>query len=320
MESLNLNNLASSLPTSSYANAEKELTNNFRAAALSLTTLYRSSKTASKRAYNAGYAAACHDLLNMIQQGVSTDVDAGREVTIGRIMDYIEARLEAIKAREEEEDEEEERAAKAGPSAPKPKPHSPTLPPTRARDPPVLTAPPTPYTPSTMDSARPYVAPALASPTPAVMPLRPVSAPIQPLPRPSKSRLIPSVNPKDLSSVPLPSSGPVPFSFSPPPVTDVTVPALSAVTPSPDPTPATPPLTMPMKRRREVHISDAGTPVVGAATDGGAGAGSGAGTSRRRTRSWRSAADQAGAQHQQVAGEAMDVEEEGPQRKRVARR
>ena len=69
----------------------------------------------------------------MIQQGVSTDVDAGREVTIGRIMDYIEARLEAIKAREEEEDEEEERAAKAvaGPSVPKAKPSSPTLPPVR---------------------------------------------------------------------------------------------------------------------------------------------------------------------------------------------
>lgn len=99
------------------------------AAALSLTTLYRSSKTASKRAYNAGYSAACHDLLSMIQQGVSTDADPSREVTIGRIMDYIEARLDAIKTREEEEDEEEERAAKgvAGPSVPKPKPASPTL-------------------------------------------------------------------------------------------------------------------------------------------------------------------------------------------------
>ncbi len=95
---------------------------------MSLTTLYRSSKTASKRAYNAGYASACHDLLNMIQQGVSTEADPSREVTIGRIMDYIEARLEAIKAREEEEDEEEERVTKgvAGPSAPKPKPASPT--------------------------------------------------------------------------------------------------------------------------------------------------------------------------------------------------
>ncbi|CDO77108.1 hypothetical protein BN946_scf184592.g4 [Trametes cinnabarina] len=318
MESLNLNNLASSLPTSSYANAEKELTNNFRAAALSLTTLYRSSKTASKRAYNAGYAAACHDLLNMIQQGVSTDVDAGREVTIGRIMDYIEARLEAIKAREEEEDEEEERAAKASPStANKPKPSSPTLPPARARDP-IIAAPPTPYTPSTMDSARSYVAPALASPTPAVVPLRPMSAPIQPLSRPSKSRLIPSVNPKDLSSVPPPSTGPIPFSFSPPDVADVTVPAMNPVTPSAEPAPPAPSLTMSMKRRREAVSSDAGVTGSGAGPEG-AGSG-GPGTSRRRTRSWRGSADQPGAQHQQTAGEAMDVEEEGPQRKRVARR
>lgn len=114
------------------------------AAALSLTTLFRSSKSASKRAYNAGYSAACHDLLNMIQQGVSTDADPSREVTIGRIMDYIEARLEAIRAREEEEDEEEEkeRAARggppstAGPSAvakPAAKASSPTLPPAPAR-------------------------------------------------------------------------------------------------------------------------------------------------------------------------------------------
>lgn len=104
------------------------------AAALSLTTLFRSSKTASKRAYNAGYAAACQDLLNMIQQGVSTDADPSREVTIGRIMDYIEARLEAIKAREEEEDEEEERSSKAGPSTSKPKPPSPPLAPARTRE------------------------------------------------------------------------------------------------------------------------------------------------------------------------------------------
>ncbi|KAI0324980.1 hypothetical protein GY45DRAFT_1330957 [Cubamyces sp. BRFM 1775] len=315
MESLNLNNLASSLPSSSYANAEKELTNNFRAAALSLTTLYRSSKTASKRAYNAGYAAACHDLLNMIQQGVSTDVDAGREVTIGRIMDYIEARLEAIKAREEEEDEEEERAAKAGPSAPKPKPASPTLPPARARDP-VVAAPPTPYTPSTMDSTRPYVPPALSSPTPAVVPLRPVSAPIQPFSRASKSRLMPSVNPKELSSVPLPTPAPVPFSFEPPSVADVTVPSMDAFTELANPA-AAPSPALPMKRRREVVSPD--TPATGTTADAAAGAVGGAGTSRRRTRSWRGNADQHGAPSQ-PANEAMDVEEEGPQRKRVARR
>lgn len=89
----------------------------FSAAALSITKLYRSSRKTSKRAYNAGYGAACQDLLTFIQQGVSasdlgTDalhaVDGGG-MTIGRVMDWTEARLEAIRATEEEEEEEEER-------------------------------------------------------------------------------------------------------------------------------------------------------------------------------------------------------------------
>lgn len=140
MESLNLNTLVSSLPTSAQQNAEKELLNNFKgassftgvglsqnltsirvlAAALSITTLYRSSRKTSKRAYNAGYASACQDMLNFIQQGVSAsnlgpedagpshDVE-GRGMTIGRVMDWTEARLDAIKALEEDEDEDEER-------------------------------------------------------------------------------------------------------------------------------------------------------------------------------------------------------------------
>ena len=90
------------------------------AAAQSITTLFRSSKKAAKRAYNEGYAAACQDLLSFIQQGVSAS-DIGQSptasssavegggMTIGRVMDWTEARMEAIKAREEEEDEEEER-------------------------------------------------------------------------------------------------------------------------------------------------------------------------------------------------------------------
>lgn len=105
MESLNLNALAGSLPTSNLANAEKELLNNFRAAALSITNLYRSSRTTSKRSYNSGYAAACADLLQMIQQGVS---DSETPLSIGRVMDWVEARLEAVRAREEEELEEDE--------------------------------------------------------------------------------------------------------------------------------------------------------------------------------------------------------------------
>lgn len=50
----------------------------------------------------------------MIQQGVSADVGIahplnGETLSIGRILDWTEARIEAIKAREEEEDEDEER-------------------------------------------------------------------------------------------------------------------------------------------------------------------------------------------------------------------
>ena len=44
----------------------------------------------------------------MIQQGVS---DSETPPSIGRVMDWVEARLEAIRAREEEEDEEDEDSA-----------------------------------------------------------------------------------------------------------------------------------------------------------------------------------------------------------------
>ena len=53
----------------------------------------------------------------MIQQGVSagessSDPNGTGGMSIGRVMDYIEARLEAIKSREDEEDEDEERERK----------------------------------------------------------------------------------------------------------------------------------------------------------------------------------------------------------------
>jgi hypothetical protein len=44
----------------------------------------------------------------MIQQGVS---DSETPPTIGRVMDWVEARLEAVRAREEEELEEDEETA-----------------------------------------------------------------------------------------------------------------------------------------------------------------------------------------------------------------
>lgn len=68
----------------------------------------------SKRSYNEGYAAACQDLLSVIQQGVSdSSVASGSEpgsgMNIGKVMDWIEARLDAVKSRAEEESEDEDR-------------------------------------------------------------------------------------------------------------------------------------------------------------------------------------------------------------------
>lgn len=79
----------------------------------------------------------------MIQQGVSvgglgmssSSSSHGADndgMTIGRVMDWTEARLEAIKAQEEEEDEEEERERERDPAPPTsvapPNPAKPNLP------------------------------------------------------------------------------------------------------------------------------------------------------------------------------------------------
>lgn len=62
----------------------------------------------------------------MIQQGVSVggvedpflagpmQDGSGNAMTIGKVMDWIEARLEAVKSREEEEDEDEEKERAKG--------------------------------------------------------------------------------------------------------------------------------------------------------------------------------------------------------------
>ncbi|KDQ11337.1 hypothetical protein BOTBODRAFT_114572, partial [Botryobasidium botryosum FD-172 SS1] len=89
-------NLQESLPNANLVSAEKDLLNNFKAAALSITTLYKSSLKTSKRSYSAGYEACLTDVLHFIQAGVSVDVDNGGGMTIGRIMDWVEGRLDAL--------------------------------------------------------------------------------------------------------------------------------------------------------------------------------------------------------------------------------
>ncbi|KZT05098.1 uncharacterized protein LAESUDRAFT_737657 [Laetiporus sulphureus 93-53] len=355
MESLNLNILANSLPPSNLANAEKDLTNNFKAAALALTTLYRSSRRTSKRAYNAGYATACQDLLLMIQQGVSagdSSDSTGHGMTIGRIMDYIEARLEAIKSREEEEDEDEEKERErakptatasnvplTGSAAPRSTGAKPSggsvVPAAVARRADVVStstlmalqcpdrhqsniAPLTPDTSS--DDSSPLVAP--LSPSRPSIPHLPQSFPLGlPLQRTSKNRFlaISNANPKEPPTVaasfpfPAPSTAVLP----PPPSAGFHLPTRSA---SPGLTPSLPhpssESTVGTKRRHNMML-DSSAPTTASETP------SSSSIPRRRTRSARVIVPQHQDQNQNhVQGsDAMDVEEEGGrERKRVARR
>ncbi|CCM06953.1 uncharacterized protein FIBRA_09267 [Fibroporia radiculosa] len=339
MESLNLNTLVNSLPPSNLANAEKELTNNFKAAALSLTTLYRSSRRTSKRAYNAGYAAACQDLLLMIQQGVSTGESSdsnGQGMTIGRIMDYIEARLEAIKSREEEEDEDEEKERPKPTSNVVPvlsaKPGASTLatrnvaiPSTissKSRSHPAL-APPTPETPLSFTSS--HSGPSSPSPL-STAPHRPIlplshSTPLSHQ-RTSKSRLIALSNAKETSLLGPAPGAPFPFEA---PSTAVLPPPASAPSPFSDesPTSGVVDATVGSKRRHNVMLLDSA--MTTSSPDGlpPAPGGPSSGTNKRRTRSSRGPALGLSQfdQNQGQPMDAMDIEEEGGrERKRVARR
>ncbi|KAF9643200.1 hypothetical protein BDM02DRAFT_3192050 [Thelephora ganbajun] len=58
-----------------------------------------------------GHMSAHQDILSMIQQGISTASDntAENPMSVGRIMDWVEAHCDAIKACEEEEEEEEQK-------------------------------------------------------------------------------------------------------------------------------------------------------------------------------------------------------------------
>ncbi|GJE89148.1 hypothetical protein PsYK624_052420 [Phanerochaete sordida] len=329
MESLNLNNLVNSLPPSNLVNAEKDLADKFRAAALSITTLYKSSRRTSKRAYNAGYAAACQDLLMMIQQGVSAGESSdptSSGMTIGRIMDYIEARLEAIKSREEEEDEDEEKererererernfAATTLTKAPSTTPSIPktTAAPVRPRDNNVSSAPMTPLTPSLLTSTSALARSASTPPSPPST-YRPLQPPLAH--RPSRSRLfsVTNANPKEsmvpppapLSTTLLPSAGDTAVALIPPPQE----PGFTTMTP------ALTPESGGMKRRHAVMAADS----TGPSTPSPAGA-----AARRRIRSSRASTlavpRESQDQNMSSSPDAMDVEEDGRERKRVARR
>jgi len=335
---LNLNTLANSLPNSNLANAEKDLLNDFKgtffhptkfrlltglspfsstAAALSITTLYRSSRQTSKRAYNAGYVAACQDILSMIQQGVSAGGDHAGEnpMSVGRIMDWVEARCDAIKAREEEEDEEEQKEKEKVPQPPQSGPKQPSR---TKRQVSLRFGIPSVLSAKQPIRSAPQIVGGLATPnsppgrTSVHLPTQPSS------PSPSSSR------------PPLPPSHPTGFSLGKRRKESPTPPTVSTIEPVPiDITPApftfsniptqVEPLSAGAKRRHAVMMmmdSPMTTPpTIPSQTS----------SSRRRTRSTRSmnASNSAGPPPGVVfpPSDPMEVElEDGRERKRVARR
>ncbi|KAK0451175.1 uncharacterized protein EV420DRAFT_725234 [Desarmillaria tabescens] len=315
MESLDLNTLAGSLPTA-HQNAEAELLNNFKAAALSITTLYRSSRDASKRAYSAGYAAACQDLLAMIQRGVSVGgiaepgTSESNGMSIGRVMDWIDARLDAVKSRQEEEVEEEEKEKERGRKS------TTTAAPTKVKVEAKEQIPPMP-TPNS-----PWPRTQRQSPQP--------STPSPPPPPPSTlrqtqrstNRAKPTSSSNSKGGGDSPNISPLPLLASDYPFNLVSEDTLSVPSfPVPD-------VVAGAKRRHAVMmmLDSSSAPVSTSSTTASSNCshGSGSGGNRRRTRSTRNNASHLQNQNVnsiQLSSEAMDIEDDnGRERKRVARR
>ncbi|WWD22185.1 hypothetical protein CI109_106676 [Kwoniella shandongensis] len=92
---MDLSNLSSTLPPG-LADAERDMGDKFRAAALSITNLYKSSLSYTKQAFNVGYSSALTDVLSTVQSSIGAGQDA--EQTLSRLMDWAEARQAAISA------------------------------------------------------------------------------------------------------------------------------------------------------------------------------------------------------------------------------
>ncbi|KAH7325430.1 hypothetical protein B0J17DRAFT_681350 [Rhizoctonia solani] len=96
MDSLSL--LRESLPNAKLETAEREMSLDFKAAAQSLATLFKSSKQTVKHAHDAGYAACLQDMLQLIQSGVSEDRDG---MGVARVMDWVEGQLDRYREGQE---------------------------------------------------------------------------------------------------------------------------------------------------------------------------------------------------------------------------
>ncbi|GAA6058574.1 hypothetical protein JCM10212_007013 [Sporobolomyces blumeae] len=108
----------------------EDLQKAFRHAALSITTMYQASKKASATAYLAGKKEALQDVLEFLQASLDhpqPSSSVSGPLSVGRLIDYICARQEALKAEEEDNDDEETAPPRRPASASQapPSPHRP---------------------------------------------------------------------------------------------------------------------------------------------------------------------------------------------------
>ncbi|KAG9078569.1 hypothetical protein FRC06_008302, partial [Ceratobasidium sp. 370] len=96
MDSLSL--LRECLPNAKLESSERDMSNDFKAAAQSLAAFYKSSKQTVKHAHDAGYAACLQDMLQFIQTGLSTASSEDDAMGVARVMDWVEGQLERFRA------------------------------------------------------------------------------------------------------------------------------------------------------------------------------------------------------------------------------
>ncbi|KLT41431.1 hypothetical protein CC85DRAFT_286462 [Cutaneotrichosporon oleaginosum] len=152
---MDLSSLDTTLPPA-LADAERDMGDKFRAAAMSITQLYKSSLGYTKQAYQAGYSAALADVLSKVQSDIGSGGDAAE--ALARLMDWSEARQAAIRAFEEDDEV-----------------------PTPVQRPAPRSTPVRPASAPVLDSrVRPTPGPSTLRPMPGPSPLRPTPGPSNP--------------------------------------------------------------------------------------------------------------------------------------------
>ncbi|GMK59207.1 hypothetical protein CspeluHIS016_0702220 [Cutaneotrichosporon spelunceum] len=180
---MDLSSLDTTLPPA-LADAERDMGDKFRAAAMSITQLYKSSLGYTKQAYQAGYSAALADVLSKVQSDIGSGGDAAE--ALARLMDWSEARQAAIRTFAED-DEQPAPVQRPTPRTTPARPASAPIIDSRAR--------PTPGPSSLRQDSNATAAPAAADePRPAsvssLLERAPDNMPSSPIPAPTPTRPI----------------------------------------------------------------------------------------------------------------------------------